>query len=437
MNMKRARCVDPLVEATSGHMAIMRTIGKNINALHRYWGHEEEEMKRKRTDWLEGNRSAFCTHVPKCLPVDDKYRPVDITMQRWKNIWSETRGGFNPEELPRHFQGSTMETYVEERGKIHIIGLFNHKLYPFLANKYGRRQMWEEIKNLKGAAIVTYQSSELRATRNNALDQMFEVFSLVIGTCFDVGTYSFFRSDLDGVKGAKYIPFDWMCSAMGDKSHVQDLLLMQYHGMKFKPMQQEQFNNYTKMKQQGISIQTRIPLTDGSATFEPTSGTKQRKKKGWVGTDDSGPAREEDRSTSPKGLRPSSAQRKRTGSRPGTPKSVSPANRTANASSSSAAKGKAKGRQGKEKGKGKGKKKGFTENPPNAHGGGMYGTALMSATADMLVTVNGQVTLMCGIMMTGGPTTGVIEVLNVYYLRILIIGHLYGGNRYCSQTEST
>ena len=61
-------------------------------------------MKRK--------SKCFCHHVPKCLPADSPYRPVDITIVQWKNVWKETRDGHNPEELPRSFQNTE---YVEMR----------------------------------------------------------------------------------------------------------------------------------------------------------------------------------------------------------------------------------------------------------------------------------------------------------------------------------
>ena len=120
---------------------------------------------------------------------------------------------------------------------------------------------------------------KLRAARNNALDKMFEVFNIVIGTSFSVDTYSFFQSNIEGMKGCKFIPFDWMCAAVGDKATTQDLLLMSYHGMHFSPILRTQWENYNRLKSQGLSIQTRIPLADGEATILPNCGEKQQKSK--------------------------------------------------------------------------------------------------------------------------------------------------------------
>ena len=62
---------------------------------------------------------------------------------------------------------------------------------------------------------------------------------------------------------------------MGDKATIQDLLLMNCHGMRFSPVLRTQWENYSRMK----SIQTRIPLADGEATIPPNFGKKPKKKK--------------------------------------------------------------------------------------------------------------------------------------------------------------
>lgn len=82
---------------------------------------------------------------------------------------------------------------------------------------------------------------------------LFEVLHLVIGTCFDVETYAFFQPNLDRAIGGKQIPFiDLLCTATA----IQDLLLINYHGMESGPSLQDQWNNYVKMREQGITIQT-------------------------------------------------------------------------------------------------------------------------------------------------------------------------------------
>ena len=89
---------------------------------------------------------------------------------------------------------------------------------------------------IEGCRYQDAQDTRVASYINNALGQMFDVFHVMIGTSFNVEKYSFFQSNLDGMKGGKYIPFDWMCTAMGDKTTVQDLLLMNYHGMRFSPI---------------------------------------------------------------------------------------------------------------------------------------------------------------------------------------------------------
>ena len=63
--------MDPLVEATSGDMANLRK---------------------------KDGRSAFCNLVPKCLPVDERFRSVDITLD----------DGCNPNDLPRSFHDAIL-----------------------------------------------------------------------------------------------------------------------------------------------------------------------------------------------------------------------------------------------------------------------------------------------------------------------------------------
>ena len=92
---------------------------------------------------------------------------------------------------------------------------------------------------------------------------------MAIGTSFNMDTYSSFQPNIEGIKGGMLIPFDWMCAAMGDKATVQDLLLMNYHGMNFSPILRTQRENYNRLKSQGLTIQTRIPLADGEATIPP------------------------------------------------------------------------------------------------------------------------------------------------------------------------
>ena len=151
----------------------------------------------------------------------------------------------------------------------------------------------------------------MRATRNNVLDQMFDVFHIVIGTSFNVEKYSFFQPNLDGLTGGKYIPFEWMCAAMGGNTAIQDLLLMLYHGACFSPILRTQWENYRRLKSQGLTIQTRIPLAG--------YGEKQKKKKGRV----------DETAKSPRVLRPSSAERRKAGKRSGQPRSIRPSDRDA------------------------------------------------------------------------------------------------------------
>ena len=48
-------------------------------------------------------------------------------------------------------------------------------------------------------------------------------------------------------------------------------------------------SNYSRLKEQGVAIQTRIPLADGEARMQPNYGTKQKRKdnqkKGWAEAD--------------------------------------------------------------------------------------------------------------------------------------------------------
>ena len=69
---------------------------------------------------------------------------------------------------------------------------------------------------------------------------------------------------------------------MGDKTTAQDLLLMNYHGLPFSPVLQDQWNNYNRLKEQRMTIQIRTPLVDGEATIQPNYGVNQKKKKGWL-----------------------------------------------------------------------------------------------------------------------------------------------------------
>ena len=124
-------------------------LGKNLTNIHRYWGPD-----------------AFCIHVPKCLHVEEIFRPVDITLDQWKNIWKETRDGYNPDDLPRSFHDATIEEYVKMKG---IMGMFCLKLY--LLEMFGKEKPWKNLQDLKEAAIKTYKSPELRAHRNNSKDQ--------------------------------------------------------------------------------------------------------------------------------------------------------------------------------------------------------------------------------------------------------------------------
>ena len=132
---RRARCVDPLVEATSGHMAVIRLHRKNISNMHRYWGPDNETGNKEavdqwKEDWLEVKRS----HVPKGLPVDEHFRPVDSTLDQWRTIWKETRDGYNPNDL-------TIEEYVEMKGVPHLMGLFCLELYPILLEMFGKDKL--------------------------------------------------------------------------------------------------------------------------------------------------------------------------------------------------------------------------------------------------------------------------------------------------------
>ena len=324
---RRARCMDPLVEATSGHMAIIiRLFGNFINNLNRYWGPnnetgDKEVVKQWREDWVEGNRSTSCTHAPKFLPADQFFRPVSITLEQWKEHWGESRDGFKSEDLPHTYHHTTIKEYVEMKGIIHLMGLFCLELYPNLLDMFGTDDLRKDLKVLKDDAIQTYKSPELRAARNSALNKMFEVFNIVTGTSLNVDTYSFFQSNIEGMKGGKLIPFDWMCTAMGDKATSKDSLLMNYHGMHFSPILRTQWENYNRLNSQGLTVQTRIPLADGEATIPPNYGETQKKKKKknkFAAAETPNPQRG-DGSQSARVFRPSLAERRKAGERSGQP----------------------------------------------------------------------------------------------------------------------
>ena len=84
------------------------------------------------------------------------------------------------------------------KGVIRLMGLFCLELYLNLLNMFETDDLWKDLKELKDDAIQTYNSPELRAARNNALDKMFEVFNIAIGTSFNVDTYFFFQSNIEG-----------------------------------------------------------------------------------------------------------------------------------------------------------------------------------------------------------------------------------------------
>ena len=46
----------------------------------------------------------------------------------------------------------------------------------------------------------------------------------------------------------------------------QDSHTVNNHGMPFSPVLQERWKNYNKLREQGVAIQTRIPLADGEET---------------------------------------------------------------------------------------------------------------------------------------------------------------------------
>ena len=195
-----------------------------------------------------------------------------------------------------------------------MMGLFSLGLYPTLVEMFGTDNLWKNLRDLKDAAIKTYKTPEMRASRNN----VFDVFNIVIGTSLNVETYSFFQSSLDGMKGTKHIPFNWMRAAMGGKTTTQDLLLMNYHGMKFSPVPRLRWQNYNRLKAQGLTMQTRIPLADGKVTIQPCYGEKQ-KKKGRADQAEPKASQCGEGSNFARVLRPSSAERKKTGERSGNP----------------------------------------------------------------------------------------------------------------------
>ena len=52
---------------------------------------------------------------------------------------------------------------------------------------------------------------------------------------------------------------------------------MNYRGMAFSPVLRGQWNNYNRLQEQGLTIQTRIPLADGEVTIHPNYGEKKKK----------------------------------------------------------------------------------------------------------------------------------------------------------------
>ena len=159
-----------------------------------------DELKRIAKEAAEKakncNRNSFCTHFPKYLPADEYFRPLPTTLDQWKASWIETRNGLNDEDLAYNMTNNG--EHVDMKG-VHLRG---YSAWSFT------RSWWRCLERRISGRVSgkTYKTPELRASRNNALDQLFDVFHIVIGTSFNVETHAFFQSNLDGVKGASTFP---------------------------------------------------------------------------------------------------------------------------------------------------------------------------------------------------------------------------------------
>lgn len=99
--------VDPLPEATSGILALVRVLSKNFKAVESLWGLNaaardgEEQINERKNQWRCGSRGPCCKDVPCFLPVDDYYRPTAVSLEDFESLWRQTRGEFTERQIPR------------------------------------------------------------------------------------------------------------------------------------------------------------------------------------------------------------------------------------------------------------------------------------------------------------------------------------------------
>ena len=89
---------------------------------------------------------------------------------------------------------------IKMRRMAHLSNLARVRMYPEIRARYGAsgegassgKRIRKALK--REAAITSYSAPELRGQRGNAVDKLFDAFTVVVGTCFGVSQSSFFQS---------------------------------------------------------------------------------------------------------------------------------------------------------------------------------------------------------------------------------------------------
>ena len=141
--------MDPLVEATSGHMAIIRLLGPTSIDTG------AQKTRRSNSGRKTGSRAK---KLSKFLPVNEYFRPISIAHDQWKAVWVETRNGLNTEDLPHTFRDATARRHERRHP---LDGIILSGALPDSVGDIWKRQSLEEPQGIEGCCHQDVQDTRV------------------------------------------------------------------------------------------------------------------------------------------------------------------------------------------------------------------------------------------------------------------------------------